>query len=950
MSTPRGAWPLIVAALIGAGLFLVPAASAGIKPPGALVPASLVKVDRIPVFTWAPVKGADHYEFQMAADKGFNSTVANGKISTKNTAATLPTSLINGTYYWRVRSVTPQNKPSGWTKTRTLALKWAPVTNITGPPDGASFITPAARPSDALILRWAPMAGAAQYAVTLAADPLLTTVLNGGGNPEIIDGVAYTVDGAVADGTYYWSVTPIDAEGHKGLASPVRSFTTHWDASAGSPVVTDLATDPELMDPLFSWGTVLGASNYEVEISTSSDFAPGSKVVGTTTSATSFSPTALFLDNTYFWRVRPYSASNSAGPWTVGTPFTKTFDNAPLSVPAVKNIRMRDMSDIGSTPSQTPVIMWDPVMGAAQYQLEIHDGAVNGCSSSASRTYTTPIPSWTPLGSLGAQSPAIGNAGGASGDGSPFVDGAYYCVQVRAIDTDRNGGTVFGDWSLYNNLAGPLFQYSSVPPTSANTYCNGTAVNGYLCAQDYVMPVNTSESQTPPLFLWKPVGGAFLAARGYYVVVAKDPNFSNIIDYAFTNQTAYSPRKTYADETAGSQLYWAVLPTAQSDGGDFFPAGNLASLGSPQAFNKNSQAPAIQPPNVSGAGVSFQWSPLIGAANYTLQVATDASFSNIIEGVDTDSASFTAQKSYPAGQTLYYRVRANDIAGNGLNWSAGVFTRALAVPVPAAASGDINPAKLDGVPNWSWSAVPGATAYDVHVDYPSGATKDANGIHGTTVSWTKFDGPGVWHWKVRAEFGNSSTVGPWSPLQTFTRTFGEPSGRRTVVTKIRLIISWDPKQGAKTYHLQVASDSDFSSVVDDVTQDTTHFAPALANDGYKNGGRLLWRVAATDAEGNQGDWSAPAKITLAKALKVAGDVSPERGKAHLVTITVTNVKGAPIKGVSVRVSGSGAIPRAKRTNKKGKVALMVRPTSKGLVTFRATKSGYQLTTLFYTIA
>ena len=118
MSTPRGAWPLIVAALIGAGLFLVPTASAGIKAPGALVPGALVKVDRMPVFTWAPVKGADHYEFQMAADKGFNSTVASGKVATKNTAVTLPTSLINGTYYWRVRSISPANKPSGWTKTR----------------------------------------------------------------------------------------------------------------------------------------------------------------------------------------------------------------------------------------------------------------------------------------------------------------------------------------------------------------------------------------------------------------------------------------------------------------------------------------------------------------------------------------------------------------------------------------------------------------------------------------------------------------------------------------------------------------------------------------------------------------------------------------------------------------------------------------------------------------
>ncbi len=135
------------------------------------------------------------------------------------------------------------------------------------------------------MLSWAAMPGAAQYAVTVAIDPLLTTVITSGGNPVVVDGTSFTLDGSIPDGTYYWSVTPLDAEGHKGLPSAVRSVVVHWNASAGSPVVTDLATDPELMDPLFSWGTVLGASAYELEISTSSDFAPGSKICcgGTTT-------------------------------------------------------------------------------------------------------------------------------------------------------------------------------------------------------------------------------------------------------------------------------------------------------------------------------------------------------------------------------------------------------------------------------------------------------------------------------------------------------------------------------------------------------------------------------------------------------------------------------------------------------------------------------------------
>ena len=264
----------------------------------------------------------------------------------------------------------------------------------------------------------------------------------------------------------------------------------------------------------------------------------------------------------------------------------------------------------------------------------------------------------------------------------------------------------------------------------------------------------------------------------------------------------------------------------------------------------------------------------------------------------------------------------------------------------------INPPTLDGIPIWSWSAVPGAVAYDVHVDYPNGTSKDVNGIQATSSSWSKLDGPGVWHWKVRAEFakgGGGTLPGPYSATQTFTRTFGEPLGRRVVATKTRLIFSWEPKQGAKTYHLQVSANPDFSSTIDDVTQDAARFAPTLTSDGYVNGGRLFWHVAAVDAEGNQGDWSTTSKVTLAKGMKIGGDVTPARGKSQIVTITVTNVKGVAIRNVTVRVSGAGAVPRAKRTNKKGQVRLLVRPTSKGALIFRATKSGYQLTTLTDTI-
>src|SRR5207302_1843161 len=119
-------------------------------------------------------------------------------------------------------------------------------------------------------------------------------------------------------------------------------------------LVTDLSTAAEVYDPQFSWAPVAGAARYEVEINSSVDFAPGSKVCCTgTTIATSLSPTTVFKDNVYYWRVRAIDPDGNAGVWNnwqdpvTGDPgFTKTFDKVapagPVPGTSVKNLHMRD--------------------------------------------------------------------------------------------------------------------------------------------------------------------------------------------------------------------------------------------------------------------------------------------------------------------------------------------------------------------------------------------------------------------------------------------------------------------------------------------------------------------------------------------------------------------------------------------------------------------------------
>src|SRR4051812_17555598 len=84
--------------------------NAPLSVPAALAPTAGVTTDAVPAFAWSPVSAADHYEFQIAADAGFNSPVlgrGSDDFTTQNTRATLLKTIPNGTYYWRGRAGGP---------------------------------------------------------------------------------------------------------------------------------------------------------------------------------------------------------------------------------------------------------------------------------------------------------------------------------------------------------------------------------------------------------------------------------------------------------------------------------------------------------------------------------------------------------------------------------------------------------------------------------------------------------------------------------------------------------------------------------------------------------------------------------------------------------------------------------------------------------------------------
>ena len=336
----------ISAALATAGAVLAVAvpSQAALTAPVPQVPVDGTSVGRLPVFSWTPVAGAERYEFEVAADPGFNSLVLGFPTNpyfTRNTSATLVKSAPNGAYWWRVRAVGSGGSVSEWSPNLSIEKDWADRPSLLAPADGATFTYP----TDHFRLEWTPVPGAWKYLLSVATDPELGSLVWSGGAVET-QATAFTLSKPLTpDKTYYWGITPIDPAGNRGTPSEVRSFVWEWPSTT-EPEVTDLAGAVEIYDYEFSWDEVPGAAGYEVEINSSSDWAPGSKVccdvnfiTKVTTIGSTFTPTLVLPNNYYYWRVRAVDPSRNAGVWNVGPEFFKSFDNV---LPSVQDLRMVD--------------------------------------------------------------------------------------------------------------------------------------------------------------------------------------------------------------------------------------------------------------------------------------------------------------------------------------------------------------------------------------------------------------------------------------------------------------------------------------------------------------------------------------------------------------------------------------------------------------------------------
>jgi hypothetical protein len=936
----------LLAMTIAAGLLLMPAAAQA-KPatPKAIAPAVNVTVSTMPSLTWNKAKAAQSYEVQISSDAGFNPALID--VTTQNLRFINSKTLPNGAYFWRMRSLDAQGDSSKWTKVRKFTKKWTAAATLQTPANLASIAYPSPT-----ILSWTPVAGASTYRVSVAGgasgggvDAPGGIISNGalawndGGKPIETSNTNLAISTALHPGTYYWQVVPVDAEGHAGTPSAIFSFVWIW-AGTTTPTVTDMVPGIEIYDPLFSWAPIPGAASYEIEINPTAGFATGSKVFSANTAATSFAPRNTLPNNTYYWRVRGVDPQGQAGPWNNGPSFTKTYDETVLPGPAnltVYNSQLDPIAPGGNV--DQPVIAWKTVPGARQYEVQVN------CTGTPA-IYFTANTAWTPPADSGhATVPELLSPPGSSVDQSapPWTGAGQTCyVFVRAYaDNSNDGKPVAGHFAVTSFVYGNESGFDNTPSLDCNAsvFCVGRLDDG-----DLITPGRAAIVAKSPLLCWAaadmdPLQGPThnVASSHYWVTIARDSNFTTIVQQAYLDEPCYAPSEPLVDE--GTLYYWQVIPTA-SDGSFGAVAGHSGGFLDSPSFQHASAPPTPISP-VGGAAASgpvvFKWTPVPEQVkDYTIEVAKDDSFSSILETQTTDATSYSATQTYPVGATVYWRVRANNDNDKGLAWS-GASTFVQALPVPAITTAQ--PFSGATFPALTWTPVDGATGYEVQNVWPDGSAPTTT-IPSTAVSYTKMTGTGHGSVQVRAIFQNGLKSAYTAPRDV-VHTISEPGGAKTQLInkpgKLALTFAWNTKTNVKQYKVQVSRAPGFVQPFLDETTDQAAYTPLLTQQDFIDGGVMYWRVAVVDPDGNVGAFTKGKKFTLLARMQVQLSGQPPHGQNAPVTVTVTNAKGKPVKGAAVKLRGAGVKTGTRRTNKKGIVMFSIKPTRTGKLTATVTK-------------
>lgn len=429
------------------------------------------------------------YNLQLAAESGFSSPLIDEtNLSSSGTSYSVTSALDNETtYYWRVRSEY-DTTASAWSETFSFTTEAGLPAKIllSSPTDASTDVS--LEPT----FSWVADANTDAYQIQISGSTDFSGSLIF--DHDSISASQYIINDSdllVSATTYYWRVQGLNDVG-TGDWSDTFSFTTIRSVpELVSPA--DEATDIPV-DESFRWNQINGVLNYDIQISTVSDFTTA-VIDSAAHPDTSFVADSLQLETTYYWRIKAnYSAGSSE--WSGSRTFT-TVGPPPL-IPALINPDSAS-SDI----ALEPLLSWQASVDAETYNLQL---------ATSSDFNSGILVDSSAISATEFQSDVLNRA-------------TTYYWRVRAYNSE--GG--FGEWSS-------IFPFTTIPEIPDTP--------------DLISPADSSASlSTPVTFVWNTAGGA----GSYHFQYSKSSDFTFNADSVLTDTSL-----TISEFESARTYYWRV--------------------------------------------------------------------------------------------------------------------------------------------------------------------------------------------------------------------------------------------------------------------------------------------------------------------------------------------------------------------------------------------------------
>jgi len=667
------------------------------------------------------------------------------------------------------------------------------------------------------VLSWSTVPGAVRYEVQVDNNDTF-------GSPEFTAKTTNTrvVPTSALSGVVYWRVRAFDSAG-------VDSDWNQSDVDLGVIGAPDqLSPDGDTLaqpdqPPLLAWHGVAGATGYTVELDTDPDFVAATAYTTATTSLVI--PTALEA-RTYYWRV-----TAKLGTTAVSIPSeTASFDVLALDAPV-----QTSPADSPDTQVEDVVLDWDPVPGAASYDLRVaRDADFNTIIDTVTGIKGT---SYSPV---------------------ETYNNAQYYWQVRAVDLGSKP-------TAWRSVQNSFERYWPDQPTPLHP-------TGAVGSPPHFEGV--------PYFQWTPVDHA----SHYQLDVGTDPNFSptTFVSCRVAGTTYTAGNVTVSGGVGGDDkcrmqdgavFYWRVRAMDAPTGvqGIYSPIQAAIWDGHYLSGFSPTGGAIVEVP-------TFSWAPVSGVETYQVSII-DTDTEDEVFTAETHATSYSPTKVdadvLAPGKVYAWSLMAvaadkskSLIYSNTFQVSGNLPT--TSAPALTPLTGTAADAPTLKPPSLTWEPYPGAAYYKISIGnsgtgafWTDGSSStDVVGDHiaypAVTETSTRTLLPGGYDWQVRA-YNLSGGVVATGPVATFTiKDFAAMTGQSLALDGATLdadggctahldgngtsgpicdnvpatpVLSWQPKAGASFYLVYISSDSSFTNLLEKSIKGTTttYYAPTFSN-------------------------------------------------------------------------------------------------------------------------